>query len=196
MKIQELKKFYEKYEASWQEVNLFGIRNEDNPEKDLFNDQIGIATDEFIYLFQGTTDPGMWWTLNPVTYQGITGAAHIVEGIHKNIWRVGIHASGSAFAHEALIQTGNSIRFYRDTNKDGKIESTEPIQSGYVGINLHRAGFDDPANIGKYSAGCQVIRHHDEFVVFMDVVKSSSVYKSQREFARFSYLLMNKKSIG
>jgi hypothetical protein len=196
MTIEELKKLYESVGAPWSEINIFGIRNDYNPEKDLFNDQIGIATDSEIHLFQGTTDPGMWWTLNPVAYQGVTGAAHIVDGVHRNIWRVGIHAAGTGFAHEALIQTGNSIRFWRDTNKDSKNDGTEPVQSGYVGINLHRAGLDDPANIGKYSAGCQVVRHHEEFITFMNIIKASSMYKTQREFARFSYLLLNKKFVG
>ena len=196
MNVEEIKKLYQKFSGKWEEVNIFGIRNDYDDKSDLFNDQIGIATEKEVHIYQGTTDPGMWWTLHPVTYQGVTGAAHVVEGFHPHIWRVGTHASGTAFSHQALIQTGNSIKFWRDVDKDMVYDKKDdPIQVGYVGINCHRAGLDDPMNIGKYGAGCQVVRNHEEFKILMGIVLASESYKKEKEFARFSYLLMNKKNL-
>ncbi len=147
--------------GEWAEVNLFGLRNEIDQKSDLFNDYIGICSGDIIRIYEGTTDPGAWWTLHPVTVEGVTGAAHLCEGFHKNSWRVGIHAQGTPFAHEALVQTGNKVRIWRDTNNDFS-DDGEPEQSGYYGINIHRAGLDDPNKIWKYSAGCQVIKNHKD----------------------------------
>lgn len=195
MNITDLKSLYKKFGGDWGEVNIFGIRNEYDDKSDLFNDQIGIATDDVLMLFSGTTDPGLWWTSHPASYQGVTGAAHLVEGFHPHIWRVGTHASGTPFAHQALIQTGNKVKFWRDVDKDQIRDSADPVQEGYVGINLHRAGMNDPRTIGRYSAGCQVVMKHMEFASLLSVVLKSDAYRKEREFARFSYLLMNIKNI-
>jgi hypothetical protein len=193
--LKELKEIYAEFETPWGEVNIFGIRDEDNQGKDLFNDIIGIATDETIKLYTGTTDPGAWWTRNPVTAAGVTGAAHLCEGFHREAWRVGIHSSKTPFAHEALVQTGNSVKVWRDVNKDFVRQGNEPVQSGYFGINIHRAGIDDPKYIGKYSAGCQVIQDHKQFLEFMAIVKATENYKRNRASARFSYFIINKNSL-
>lgn len=89
------------------EINIFGIRDEANQSLDVFNDVIGIYKRGWVAgkIFQATTDPGRYYTLNK---QG--GAAHLCEGFWKNIWMVGIHAAGTNFAHEALVQRGNKVR--------------------------------------------------------------------------------------
>ena len=103
MNIERLKEIYSAAGAEWSEINIFGIRNPEGQADDLFNDQIGIAAGDVVKLYQGTTDPGTWWTKNPISAAGYRGAAHLCEGFHKNGWKVGIHAQGSAFAHQALV---------------------------------------------------------------------------------------------
>lgn len=192
--IRDAKKLYDKFGGTWGEINIFGIRNEENAEKDQFNDLICIATDDLIHQYQGTTDPSVYWTKNPMTAEGFTGAAHVCEGWHQNIWRVGIHAKGTNFAHEALIQTGNKIRIWRDVDKDFTEDEGEPIQSGYYGINCHRASSQLTEVIGYYSAGCQVIQRIGDFLEFMGIIKGSDVYLANPQ-ARFSYLLVNKNQM-
>jgi hypothetical protein len=196
MTIEQLKKIYKSINAKWDEVNIFGIRNPDSPELDQFNDMIGIATEENVKIFRGTTDPGIYWTINPITAAGLTGAAHVCEGFHPYIWRVGIHAQGTNFAHQALVQTGNKIKIWRDINKDFRPED-EPTQVGYFGINLHRASSNtDAETIGRYSAGCQVIQHADDFTELLNLVKASDTYQKHGASARFSYLLINKNDLA
>jgi len=193
--IDATKKIFEDGGGEWGEVNLFGLRNEIDQQSDLFNDFIGICSGDIIRVYAGTTDPGAWWTRNPITAAGTTGAAHLCEGFHKNAWRVGTHATGTPFAHEALVQTGNKVKIWRDVNKDYEKSDRDPVQEGYYGINIHRAGLDDPMKIGKYSAGCQVVQNHKEFEELIGIVKASENYKKNKAAARFSYLLINIKSL-
>lgn len=193
--IDAVKSIFEDAGGEWGDVNLFGLRNEASQESDLFNDFIGICSGDIIKVYSGTTDPGAWWTLHPVTASGVTGAAHLCEGFHKNAWRVGVHAQGTPFAHEALVQTGNKVRIWRDLKNNFTHDDGDPEQSGYFGINIHRAGLDDPTKIGKYSAGCQVVRHHKDFDELMGIIKASENFKKNKAGARFSYLLLNIKSL-
>lgn len=195
LSIDDIKKLFDTFGGVWGEVNLFGIRNDAEQAKDLFNDVIGVAAGDFFKLYQGTTDPGAWWTENPVTAAGVTGAAHLCEGYHKNAWQVGVHAKGSLFAHQALVQTGNAVKIWRDKDKDYEKDAGDPVQTGYFGINIHRAGLDDPYRIGRYSAGCQVVRNHAEFLELMKIVKASEAYRDRGGQAKFSYLLINTKSL-
>lgn len=194
MDIKKLKELYEKNGGTWGEVNIFGIRNEENAEADTFNDFIGIATEQVIHLFPGTTDPGIKWTQNPVTVEGVTGAAHLCLGYHKNIWMVGTHGSG-AFAHEALVQWGNVVAVWRDVNKNYQKDEGEPIQTGWYGINCHRAAAGGVAQtIGLYSAGCQVVQRIEDFKVFMEIIKGSEKYKKNPK-APFSYMLFDGEAV-
>jgi radical SAM superfamily enzyme with C-terminal helix-hairpin-helix motif len=207
--LNKLKSLYERYEAPWKEVNIFGIRNQklyskDSAldiilstvdsivkEEDLFDDTIGIATNDFIKCYSGTTDPGRYFTLNPTTYEGVTGAAHLLHGFHDSAWCVGIHAKGTSFAHQALIQVGNKVSFWRDVNKNGIYdEGIDVIQDGFIGLNIHRSALSDPDRIGFYSAGCQTMQKHLDFLEFMSIITSSNSYLQNNKY-RFSYLLLD-----
>lgn len=193
--IDAVKKIFEDGGGEWGEVNLFGLRNEADQQSDLFNDFIGVCAGDAVRIYAGTTDPGAWWTKNPITAAGATGAAHLCEGFHKNAWRVGVHAQGTPFAHEALVQTGYKVKIWRDVDKDYEMGEKDLVQEGYFGINIHRAGLNDPTKIGKYSAGCQVVRHHKDFEELLEIVKASETFKKNKAGARFSYLLLNIKSL-
>lgn len=193
--IDAVKKIFEDGGGEWGEVNLFGLRNEADQQSDLFNDFIGVCAGDAVRIYAGTTDPGAWWTKNPITAAGATGAAHLCEGFHKNAWRVGVHAQGTPFAHEALVQIGNKVRIWRDVDKDYEMGEKDLVQEGYFGINIHRAGLNDPNKIGKYSAGCQVVRYHKDFEELLEIVKASETFKKNKTGARFSYLLLNIKSL-
>jgi hypothetical protein len=82
------------------------------------------------YIFgnwAATTEPGRWYTLNPMNRQG---AARIAFGQYR-AWRMGMHGSGKT-RHEALVQV-NPIRVCRDLNKDA-IRTGDKLDTGLFGI--------------------------------------------------------------
>ena len=61
-----LQDLYAKHGGTWNaEINIFGVRNKENPLSNRFDDRIGVAyknpaTKEWEYkLYDGTTDPGV-----------------------------------------------------------------------------------------------------------------------------------------
>lgn len=191
--VEKIKELYMKYGVPFKEANLFGIRHEENPELDTFNDFLGIATNDIVLLFPGTTDPSVKWTQTPIS--GVAGAAHICLGYHPGIWVIGIHCADTAFAHEALIQIGNSVKIWRDLNKDYKYENNEPITSGYYGINFHRAHPKDIAQtIGSYSAGCQVLQNAEDLATILNMLKSTTLYQQNNQIT-WDYMLFDKTQV-
>ena len=65
-------------------------------------------------------------------------------------------------------------------------------QTGMFGINLHRASaYKELEEIGKNSAGCQVIQDPNEFEVHMGIVdKAAEVWGN-----KFTYTLINEKDL-
>ena len=61
--------------------------------------------------WEGTTEPGYYYTDNPMNPNG---AARIAFGQYE-AWQVGIH--GNSDPHEALVQVG-LVRVHRDYNRD------------------------------------------------------------------------------
>jgi len=189
-----LNALYIKHNGGIDEVNIFGVEKTGaSALDDKFQDVLGINVGDEIHFYRGTTDPGKYYTVNPITYKGVTGGAHLKFGYHHNIWMVGMHAEGTDFAHEALVQYGNAITIIRDIDRDGIGEDTEPTQTGYFGINFHRA---HPSiiveNVGRYSAGCQVVQNPASHKAAMDLIKGSNKYKNNSK-ARFSYLLLTQE---
>lgn len=138
--------------------DITGIRFDDDALDDTFDDLLIFNNRTTACLSIGTTVPGKYWTLNPVTDEGITGAGRLVPGYYENSHVIGIHgAKWPNFAHEAWVQCGK-LMYARDVNKDGIIEVDEPIQSGYgKGFNIHRCNKNSLAEyVDHFSAGCQV----------------------------------------
>lgn len=191
IQIGEIRALYEIFGGTWNEVNLAGFHTSTNPKADLFDDVLMVATDTEIHFYPGTTHPSLSFTIHPITYQGITGAAHLCPGFHANGWQVGIHAQGTAFAHLALIQTGAPVNIWRDVDEDFiYTPGRDPLATGWWGINIHRSGLNDPRNIGDYSAGCQVFENHLDQQEVMRIIMNSQTYK-QNNKARFSYMLFD-----
>ena len=145
-----------------------GTFNIDEPNQ--FND-VRMVLDSNLRLIEcwsATTEPGRWYTNNPINPKG---AARIAFGQYK-AWRVGTH--GNSEPHEALIQVA-PVKVFRDRNKDMK--RTEDItEEDLFGINQHW-GYDYPVeNIGLASAGCLVGRLRSGHRVFMAIVKRDIRY--------------------
>ncbi|NEP03115.1 MAG: cell wall hydrolase [Symploca sp. SIO2E9] len=172
-------------------INLDGTYNNDRLNQ--WNDLVGILLFErsgkpyFDIICRATTEPGKYFTDNP--YKGTSGVARIDTGYHKELWQVGDHRG-----YEALAQGSNSVRLVRDENKDGR-RNDEPTNERNRGINLHTTksrgwrGSASPNSIGKWSAGCVVIYSPNDFLNFLDIVKSSRQYQENKKHS-FDFTLL------
>jgi hypothetical protein len=152
---------------------IVGVRSKaDKP--DAYDDKIYLICRNGYFSFNATTNPGVHWLhnwLNP------KGAAVLKPG--KYFYKLGKHKG-----YEALVQA-YAVTVYRDTNKDDKSDSSGFEETGFFGINIHRALESGIANfIGKFSAGCQVIQNPADFKRLIVECKSSNL-------KLFPYYLIN-----
>ena len=185
----KIKELHARNGTPWGDVNIFGVRDETDIEKDVWNDIIVAVIGEEVRVFSGTTDPGVYWTddRNRRKAGWEKGCAHLCLGYHKNAYKVGKHRG-----YEALVQWGNKVKIWRDLDADFEQDDNETVKSGWFGINIHH-GYD-ARSIGKASAGCQVIRKKSDFLEFMAFVKTSPRYRKSKS-ARFSYMLYEKAQV-
>jgi len=183
--------YYQKHNLPIQEINLIGIRDIENIEKDVINDYLGFWTKDKIYLYPGTTDPSVYYTLNK-TDRHPAGTFHLREGWHEKIWRIGIHKG-----YEALVNKWDSnpefcckpTKGWRDSNYNFIQDKTDREVYDWVGINFHRMHETVLQKvIGKYSAGCQVVQSNKDFRHIIDSVKSTEMYKKDIR-VNFNYML-------
>jgi len=156
-----------------------GSLNNDAPNE--FNDLrlvIEIPDSNLIPIIKGnweaTTEPGTWYTSNPMGRGIDFGAARIAFGQYK-AWRVGTHYGGGAEPHEALVQD-TPISVYRDKNKD-MIRKGDFLDTGNFDINQHW-GYDYPrTDISIAGAGCLVGRFRAGHKDFMALIKQDKRYQ-------------------
>lgn len=127
--------------------------------------------DEVIDAYSSTTEPGRFFSLNPMNQ---AGAARMAFGSYKDVYTFGVH--GVKAPLRALVQCGN-ITVCRDLNKDFSRVGDRMYTGSHFAINLHAAvgspDFDD--SIGLYSAGCQVIRLYKQQKIFMKLCRASGL---------------------
>jgi hypothetical protein len=149
--------------------------NNDPPNE--FNDvrivlEIVKSVPTIVGKWEGTTEPGTHFTLNP---KNPNGAARIAFGQYK-AWRVGTHFGSGADPHEALVQVAD-ISVFRDKNKD-MIRTGDKLFTGLFEINQHW-GFDTPRNdIKLASAGCLIGRTRAGHREFMKIIKQDKRFMS------------------
>jgi hypothetical protein len=160
-------------------MNANGTANDNAPNK--FNAlrlllQVQTSgTCKIVGSWEGTTQPGKYWTEHPMDPKG---AARIAFGQYKS-WSVGTHHPGLPSAHEALVQVADIV-VYRDSQKHFKREG--PTYPGIFAINQHW-GYDAPKNdLGRTSAGCLVGRAKAGHREFMKAVKSDPRYKPNKSY--------------
>lgn len=168
-KVKSLSSFKDIPSGYW----LLGVRsNEDTPNR--FDDKIYLFKgEEFILVTSATTNPGTP-TLKQFEKVNKAGAAVLKADLwYHNLWKYGKH-NGKI---EALLQLGNSVQVYRDTDKDDKSEEQGKLQTGYFGINFHPNTYDIKADntgatIGWWSAGCQVVNDMDKYREMIKLLKT------------------------
>ena len=117
---------------------------------------------EVLLSCEATTEPGKYYTSNPLNDNG---AFRIAFGNYQDCWEVGHHHS-----QLALVQCG-VIKGYRDLNKDGLRTGDKIYEGDDFGVNQHTTANEpgsSPDLVGKWSAGCLVGRysstHYEQFM--------------------------------
>lgn len=185
-------KGYVWFENGAYNINIVGIRNgsTNNEVTNKFDDLITVTYKDRngrwnFREYPATTDPGTHWEQNLLNAKGV---AILKEGQYRGSHMIGLHQD----TYEALKQK-TPLSVYRDKNKDGDFDLLEEnIQEGIFGINIHRATKWGTSNeIGRWSAGCQVIANNEDFEEFMSLArKSSQLYGNS-----FTYTLINSNDI-
>lgn len=153
-----------------------------NDESDRWNDSIIVTSakqnsvtkqweDIIVDAYSATTEPGKYYTLNPMN---AAGAARMAFGSYKNCYEFGTH--GVKAPHKALVQCGN-ITVCRDLNQDFSRVGDRMYTGNHFAVNLHAAvgSPDFTESIGRYSAGCQCIRLYEQQKLFMQLCYQSGL---------------------
>lgn len=166
------------------DLNIVGIRTEDL-SADTFNDFICVfyrlgETWPF-FAFPATTDPGTYYRESPAN---VRGTAAVKPGQYRGMWQVGKHQG----KYKALVQRG-PVTVYRDANRDGVLNvAGVGEETGLFGINCHRARGGGPSGqVGKWSAGCQVLQDDAHFDFLMGLCDRGTA----RFGNSFSYTLLS-----
>ena len=157
--------------------------NGDAPDK--WNDSVCVITVDSTgltkksTLYTCTTEPGRYYVQNRLNPKGAAFAQ--IDTIHKNIWVRGSHKDQP----NCLIQIGAPITVVRDNNNSFGRSSSDPIETGYFGINFHHTKNNfNKASIGLWSAGCLVVPKTNEHQAMMTVINGA-------ENRRVSYILLD-----
>lgn len=131
---------------------------------------------------QATTEPGRFYTMNPLNRLGV---ARIAFGQYK-AWVDGAHKG----FQPALVQRG-PLRLHRDLNRDGHRDPSDPIVVGdSFGINQHSTAPNlTPAFVDKFSAGCLVGRRYRWHLSFMQMVRQDIRYALNKGYVFISAVL-------
>ena len=174
---------YQLYEEGDYNLNIFGIRSNDN-ESNTFNDLVGVlykVDGEWqLHLYGATTDPGLYYRENPMN---VDGTAILAPGQYAGAFKIGYHQG----KYKALVQN-KALLLYRDANRDGKLDYEGEPSWEMAGINLHRANAKIESKIvGKFSAGCVVVSDPADFDELLSLCdKSAEEYGDVFSFTLFT----------
>lgn len=139
---------------------------------------------QFIMVTSGTTNAGTTGLMNYNRYS-VAGCAVIkTDEWYHGLWKFGYHRGKMP----ALKQV-KPIKFFRDWNKNQKVEEIGQIYKGLIGINFHTVSYQNDMSfirklIGGWSVGCQVINNVKKYYDILELVKKqeSVTYCLIKEF--------------
>lgn len=176
---------YRLFDTGEYNLNLFGIRNEDDPHSNRFNDILGVLYKKggnwILKKYDGTTDPGLDGRIQPINSKGV---AILAPGYHKAAFKLGYHKG----QYRSLVQN-SPLPLYRDNNKDDKLDFTSKPVPEMAGINFHRATAK-PGQVStlvqNWSAGCMVVAGNSDFNEFIQLCETAGkMYGPVFSFALF-----------
>ena len=152
------------------DLNLFGVRTVGS-QANSFDDVVGVLYRHegrwLCYTFPATTDPGTYWREHPMRLEG---TAILKPGQYRGSHMVGEHKGYPA------LQQRMPVTVWRDNNKDDELDEGLSEHIGDFGINIHRANRKRVSvQVGKWSAGCQVIADPLHFSFLMALARAGTV---------------------
>jgi hypothetical protein len=143
------------------EVVDIWVRSQED-EFDVFDDKaytfrsFGMEKDpQFIMVTTGTTNTGSYGLMRFAEYNHLGAAVLQGDRIVLQSHAFGYHKHIKNAQHEAYVQV-KAFPFYRDNNKNRKVEEIGPLYEGIIiGANLHRAG-QMSSVIKNWSTACMV----------------------------------------
>lgn len=167
---------YRWFEGGNYNLNLVGVRATDtaaNTFNDLFCVAFADAAGPKLFAFPCTTDPGVFYRENPLN---VLGTAVVKPGQYPGLWKTGLHKG----KYSALIQAA-PVTVYRDGNLDDQVDTTGIEETGFFGINCHRAAAGGPSHqVDKWSAGCQVLAYPLDYALLMALVRQAAIRYGDR----------------
>jgi len=166
-------------------VNIVGIRSKEIKVNE-FNDWMVVFWKYHgrwsQYWMPCTTLSGLYYLDKPTNPKG---CAILCDGQYKSSYSLDLHSG----KYKALCQRLGDVEVWRDNDKDSEFDfNNESKEWGMFGINCHRASSTSTLEeIGKYSAGCQVIQSPQNFDIFIQILENSELYFGNK----FTYTLIN-----
>lgn len=171
------------------DLNLVGIRTKDSTSN-AFNDFFCVAYNDgkadMLLVFPATTDPGLFWRLNP---ENVSGVAIVVPGQYRGMWKIGRHHG----KFPALVQA-RPVEVYRDNNHDSILDTGADVkrETGMFGINCHHAKFEGKSvQVDKWSAGCTVIADYLDHQTLMEICEKAA----EKWGNSFTYTLLTEDQV-
>lgn len=171
------------FEAGDYNLNLVGIRNTRDLHANTFNDLFCVAFQvrgqTKLLQYACTTDPGIYYRQNPIN---VNGTAILPAGQHRNLWKIGKHLG----QYVALVQNA-AVTVIRDPNADKTLDFANGTETGYFGINCHRAReHGTSVQVDKWSAGCQVLASGADFGELMSyATRAAEIYGNSFTYTLF-----------
>jgi hypothetical protein len=144
-----------------------------------FKDESGVWQ---YFEWNNTTDPGKKGVQQ---FHNSKGVARLVPGQYRKVYVIDKHLN----KYEALCQRNGSVTVYRDGNKD-LIFETAVKDTGWFGINIHKAGIDSTW-VENWSEGCQVFKRVKDFEQFMAICRKAAKIHGNK----FTYTLLESTDI-
>jgi hypothetical protein len=166
-RVEELKSFEGLPKDYW----ILGVQSEEDTYNE-FDDKFYLFyNDIFVYVVTGTTNAGTTGLLHYDRYINKGVAVIKTDEWYYDLWTYGLH-------HNKMpsLKQVNEIKYFRDWNKNVKIEEIGEIYEGKMGINFHTVTYQGRISfikkfIGGWSTGCQVVNNVKKYYKFLDKVK-------------------------
>ena len=151
------------------DLNIIAVRNLGNHPNE-FDDKLHVVYKKngrwMEHIFQVTTDPGRFY-LEDTDYRNGEGVAVICHPQQaRGAYGIGKHKG----VYDCLKQVAN-VSYWRDRTFDSSANYTGEIHKGVIGVNIHRSSLSGSTLVDKYSAGCIVFAHVEEYNLFMGLAE-------------------------
>lgn len=164
-KVRELQSFKGIPENYW----ILGVQSKEDKFNE-FDDKFYLFKgDKFIMVTTGTTNAGLTGLKFYDTYNAEGCAVIKTNEWYYGLWTPGFHKGKMRALKQQL-----PIKFYRDWNKNDKVEEIGNIREGIIGINFHTASYQPYSVItrliGGWSTGCQVANNTTDYYKILDLI--------------------------